>query len=121
MPADVLQRPVRVTLVLFPVHRKALWNLRACAGMASASRVVRSLIRQVTPRTVEAMQQTFASDAEPRGSLGRFTRPSLLLDAADAMELDRLAEAAKAPSRSAVARFLILHAGRTQRAGEVVA
>lgn len=121
MALNALQQPVRVSLVLFHVHRKALWGLRAGAGMASASRVVRSLIRQVTPQTVEAMQQTFASDTEPRGTLGRLTRPSLLLDATDAMVLDRLAEAAKAPSRSAVARFLILHAGRTPMREEVVA
>ena len=114
MSAD-LNQPVGVSLVLYPVHRHALWTLRAGAGMTSASSVLRSLIRTVSSETMLAMRQHFAHPEEASGSLGRLTRPSLFLDATDVAQLDHFADAAKAPSRSAVARFLILNAGRTGR------
>lgn len=117
MASDGLRHPVRVSLVLYPLHRKVMWDLRAAAGMASASRVLRHLIREATPATLGAMQQHFTGQAEVRGLHSRFTRPSLLLDGLDLAQLDRLAEAAEAPSRSAAARFLILNAGRGDRKG----
>lgn len=110
---DDLQQPVRVSLVLFLVHRRALWELRASAGMVSASNVLRSLIRRASTDTVRAMQQHFAQTEEVPGMFGRLARPSLLLDAADLAQLDELAETTKAPSRSAATRFLILSASPT--------
>ncbi|MHB1262114.1 MAG: hypothetical protein ACYC2H_10425 [Thermoplasmatota archaeon] len=109
-----LQQPVRVSLYLFQRDRNALWRLRADAGMVSESRILRTIIRKTSPATVDAMERHFAGPAEARGTVGRFTRPSLLLDATDLAQLDRLAESAKAPSRSAAARFLILNAGAHQ-------
>jgi hypothetical protein len=106
---DDLRHPVRVSLVLYGVHRKAMWSLRSEAGMASASRVLRRLIRDVTPTTLDSMRRHFTAPTS-RGALGRFARPSLLVDAADLERLDRIAEEAGAPSRSAVTRFLIMHA-----------
>lgn len=110
MADDVMEQPVRVSLVLFPIHRKVLWDLRAGAGMVSSSSVLRSLIRQVSPEIVHAMQQHFAATRRVPGAFGRAARPSLLLDAIDLARLDELGMTAAAPSRSATARFLILNA-----------
>lgn len=115
MRGDDLQQPVRVSLVWFQVHRKAMWRLRAGAGMATASRVVRKLIRGITPATLDAMQRHFASSTEARESLGRLVRSSVLIDASDLGELDRLVRKSKAPSRSAATRFLVLNAEREVR------
>ena len=108
--SEGLLQPVRVSLYLFQRDRNALWRLRADAGMVSESRIVRTLIRKASPATIDAMQRHFAGPAEARGALGRFARPSLLLDATDLAQLDRLTEATRAPSRSAATRFLILDA-----------
>lgn len=105
-----LQQPVRVSLVFFPIDRQAMWNLRAGAGMASASRVLRALIRKVSPETVCAMRQHFAQAEDVPGRFGRLARFSLLLDATDLTQLDQLTTAVGAPSRSAATRFLILNA-----------
>jgi len=105
-----MEQPVRVSLVLFPIHRKALWDLRAGAGMVSASSVLRSLIRKAPQEILHEMQQHFAETKQVPGAFGRAARPSLLLDAVDLARLDELRLAVEAPSRSATARFLILNA-----------
>lgn len=103
-----LRCPVRVSLVIYAVHRRALWNLRAHAGMASTSHVLRRLIRDTAPATLNHMATHFAApNVVARGTLGRLSRPSILLDACDLDHLDLLTRLAKAPSRSAATRFLI--------------
>jgi len=82
--------------------------------MVSESRILRNLIREASSATVEALQRHVAEPAGSGGPLWRVIRPSLLLDAADLDQLDRLAEGTKAPSRSAVVRFLILDAMERQ-------
>ena len=114
--SDDLREPVRVSLYLFQLHRQALWTLRADAGMVSESRILRNLIREASPATVEALRRHVAESTGSGDTPGQVIRPSLLLDAADLDQLDRLAEEAKAPSRSAVVRFLILDAMGRQHA-----
>lgn len=98
---------VPVSLVLYPEHRAALWTLQMRHGYASMSAVVRGLIR-IADREVEARLRAFLPDSHGKSNRrARPQRPSVLLHPHDVEQLDRLAEAAGASSRSAVVRFLI--------------
>lgn len=87
-----------------------MWLLRSRAEMASSSRVLRGLIRNAKPSTLEAMHRHFAARSPVQEPSDQPRRPSLLLDASDLERLDQLTRETEAPSRSAAARFLILHA-----------
>lgn len=112
-----MQQPVSACLMLYELHRKALWSLQAQAGRASASSVLRELIRKATPATLKAMQQHFAQQPPTAENSVRPWRQGIALEARDLDKLDQLVSNAKARSRSAAVRFLIIHAASASSLG----